>query len=452
MSNALKGHPKALYLLFFVEIWERFSYYGMRSILILYLTKSFIEGGLGLDVASASLLYGKFTAGVYLTPLIGGFLADRYLGKRRAIQIGGLLMLLGELCIFSFNTHFGAILGLVCLAMGNGFFKPNVNSLLGEFYDKNDPRKDGAYSIFYMGINIGAFFAPLIIGFSVDYLFAIKNEAGEIITHGYKYGFLISACGMITGQLVFRALMNKFLEDKGIKPVYKIDSKGQSCNNQKLTLSEVKKIVAIAILASMTVMFWVGYEQAGSSLTLYTENYINRNVASFLVPTEWFQSLNPLFIMFLAPILSLFWVSKFGRKISAPKKMSFAIIMLGMSFLFMLGAISQRGGNIADISIKASTIWIVMLYLFQTIGELCLEPVGLSVVSKLSPARFVSLMMGIWYLASFVANYLSGLVASFVETIGALEVFTWLAFGSMALGFVLFLCSPFVENLMQDVK
>jgi len=210
-TTTQKGHPKGLYLLFFTEMWERFSYYGMRGILILYLTKSLFEGGLAINEQSASLIYGFFTGFVYFTPLIGGWLADRFIGQRRAITIGGITMMLGQFVLFGINTQAGLYLGLFLLIIGNGFFKPNISTLVGRLYADGDPKRDSAFSIFYMGINLGAFLAPLVIGLFAENIFAVKDETGKILTYGYKYGFLIAGIGMLLGQLLFNGLANKYL-------------------------------------------------------------------------------------------------------------------------------------------------------------------------------------------------------------------------------------------------
>src|SRR6478609_1573619 len=218
-KKAKMSHPAGLYLLFFTEMWERFSYYGMRAILILYLTKKFVEGGLGMDPAYAPILYGNFTGLVYFTPLIGGWLADKYIGKRNAITIGGILMMIGQFTLFALNTHIGLYAGLFLLIIGNGFFKPNISTLVGGLYKDGDARKDSAFSIFYMGINLGALLAPLVIGLLTDNIFATKGEHGEIVSYGYRYGFLAAGIGMLVGQILFNMLAPKYLGDLGKRPV-----------------------------------------------------------------------------------------------------------------------------------------------------------------------------------------------------------------------------------------
>jgi len=456
--QAPKGHPKALYLLFFTEMWERFSYYGMRGILILYLTKTYLEGGLAIEPGQASLIYGYFTGFVYFTPLIGGWLADRFLGQRLAITIGGLTMMFGQFALFAINTHTGLYLGLFLLIIGNGFFKPNISTLVGRLYEEKDPRRDSAFSIFYMGINLGAFLAPLVIGLFSDNLFAVKDETGAIITYGYKYGFLVSGIGMLLGQLIFNSLAAKHLGDIGKSPaklaaINKASSTTEEVNaDRPVTKEDNQRMTVIFILTAFVIFFWAGFEQAGSSLSLYTDKYIDRQVGDFLIPTSWFQSVNPLFIVVLAPLFSIFWVSNLGKKMSTPVKMGLGMILLGIGFFFMLGAIAQRGGNVQDETIKASLIWLIMTYLLHTIGELCLSPVGLSVVTKLAHPKFASLMMGVWMLATFIANIMGGYLASFVEEMGAQNIFTTIAGFVIVLGLIMIGLSKPISKMMHGVN
>lgn len=451
-----KGHPKALYLLFFTEMWERFSYYGMRGILILYLTKTYLEGGLAIEPATASLIYGYFTGFVYFTPLIGGWLADRYLGQRLAITIGGLTMMAGQFALFAINTHLGLYLGLFLLIIGNGFFKPNISTLVGRLYDEKDPRRDAAFSIFYMGINLGAFLAPLVIGLFSDNLFAVKDETGNIITYGYKYGFLVSGLGMLLGQLIFNTQAAKHLGNVGKAPaknnVQDDSSNNNSNQNRPVTKEDKQRMTVIFILTAFVIFFWAGFEQAGSSLSLYTDKYIDRQVGDFLIPTSWFQSVNPLFIVVLAPLFSIFWLSNLGKKMSTPVKMGLGMILLGIGFFFMLGAVAQRGGDVQDEAVKASLIWLIMTYLLHTIGELCLSPVGLSVVTKLAHPKFASLMMGVWMLATFIANIMGGYLAAFVESMGAQNIFTTIAGFVIVLGLIMIGLSKPISKMMHGVK
>jgi len=457
-----KGHPKGLYLLFFTEMWERFSYYGMRAILILYLTKKFIEGGLGMDEKYAMLLYGYFTGFVYFTPLIGGWLADRYLGKRLAVMIGGVTMMLGQFTLFGLNSTTGLYIGLLLLIIGNGFFKPNISTLVGGLYKDGDSRRDAAFTIFYMGINLGAMIAPLIIGVVTDNMFATTNEDGSI-SYGYRYGFLVSGIGMLLGQVIFNLLGTKYLGDLGTKPVGAVSdtevAKVQKSINPETgkeldEKDEKQRISVIFILLIFAVFFWAGFEQAGSSLSLYTDKYIDRSIGSFEIPTSWFQSVNPLFIVTLAPLFTLFWASPIGRRLTTPVKMGVGMIILGVGFLFMIGAVAERSanGDVDDVNNKAALMWLIMTYLLHTIGELCISPVGLSVVTKLSPPKLASVLMAVWMLSSFFANIVGGYIASYVETMGAGEVFTYIAGFVSVCGVLLILLNRVILKLMHGVK
>ena len=457
-----KGHPKGLYLLFFTEMWERFSYYGMRAILILYLTKKFIEGGLGMDEKYAMLLYGYFTGFVYFTPLIGGWLADRYLGKRLAVTIGGITMMLGQFTLFGLNSTTGLYIGLLLLIIGNGCFKPNISTLVGGLYKDGDSRRDAAFTIFYMGINLGAMIAPLIIGVVTDNMFATTNEDGSI-SYGYRYGFLVSGIGMLLGQVIFNLLGTKYLGDLGTKPVGAVSdtevAKVQKSINPETgkeldEKDEKQRISVIFILLIFAVFFWAGFEQAGSSLSLYTDKYIDRSIGSFEIPTSWFQSVNPLFIVTLAPLFTLFWASPIGRRLTTPVKMGVGMIILGVGFLFMIGAVAERSanGDVDDVNNKAALMWLIMTYLLHTIGELCISPVGLSVVTKLSPPKLASVLMAVWMLSSFFANIVGGYIASYVETMGAGEVFTYIAGFVSVCGVLLILLNKVILKLMHGVK
>ncbi|MFV0467926.1 MAG: peptide MFS transporter, partial [Dysgonomonas sp.] len=358
-------------------------------------------------------------------------------------------------------THVGLYCGLLLLILGNGFFKPNISTLVGGLYKDGDPKRDSAFSIFYMGINLGAFLAPLIIGVLADNIFAVRNDAGEIVTHGYRYGFLAAAVGMFLGQVLFNTLSSRFLGTLGVKPAGGKDAVAAAAINgatsNKLSTVEKQRISVIFIFFLFAIFFWAGFEQAGSSLTLYAENYINRTInlpiiGEFIIPTAWFQSVNPLFIVLLAPLFGLFWTSKLGQKIPTPIKMGSGMVVLGIGFFFMLGAVAERGGDISDVNIKASLWWLVLTYLIHTMGELCLSPVGLSVVTKLSPPRLASVLMAVWMLSSFFANILGGFLASYVEALGAGKIFLYISVFVIICGLLLISLNKVVSRMMHGVK
>ncbi|UYZ59958.1 peptide MFS transporter [Hymenobacter latericus] len=456
-------HPPGLYLLFFTEMWERFSYYGMRGLLTLYLTKTAVQGGLGISEASATLIYGYFTGFVYFTPIIGGYIADKYIGQRRAILIGGITMAIAQLCLFMqpalsteaaiFGMPWPTALGLLLLILGNGFFKPNISTIVGKLYQQGDPKRDAAFTIFYMGINVGAFFAPLVCGYLAEDLFATKtviDGVTQVSSYGFRYGFLAAGIGMILGQLAFNLLGKKYLGDVGLYPEGK-GADNKTVEKTPLTKEETDRMAVIFIITLFVVFFWAGFEQAGSSLTLYTDKYINREVFGFLIPTSWFQSVNPAFIVLMAPLVAGVWLSlgRKGKDLSIPVKMGLGMILLGVGFLFMVGAVMERGGDVQDQTVKASILWLLATYFFHTIGELCLSPIGLSMVSRLSPVSLTSMLMGVWFLAPFVAQIAGGYIAAYVEELGALTVFGLIAGFVIVAGLLLIAIAKKLFHMMH---
>ncbi len=446
-----KKHPPGLYLLFFTEMWERFSYYGMRALLTLYLTTALVSGGLGFEEGVAMSIYGFFTGAVYFTPLVGGYLSDRYLGRRLAITIGGIAMALGNFVLFAEQSTWGLYAGLGLLILGNGFFKPNISTLVGELYGEKDTRRDAAFTIFYMGINIGAFFAPLVCGYLAEDYF--KTTVNGVVQYGFKYGFLAAAIGMVIGQILFNALANRYLGDIGKKPVGKPEKTSTGAEKSTpLTKKEKERTAVIVILACFVVFFWAGFEQAGSSLTLYTDKFVDRQIGGWEVPTSWFQSLNPLFIVILAPVLSALWVRLSYTKrgdLTIPTKMGLGMILLGLGYVVLLLAVMQTGSDETNLQYKANVMFIVMTYLLHTLGELFLSPVGLSMVSKIAPVKLASLLMGVWLASSGVANILAGELASTTETLGYFEVFGLIGLLAVVLGVVLLFISKKLVKMME---
>lgn len=429
-------HPKGLYLICTVEMWERFSYYGMRALLVLFLTAQLINGGLGFNDSDASLIYGIFTGLIYFTPLIGGYLADRYLGQRRAISIGLWFLIAGQITMAYATTApilYTALLLQIC---GNGLFKPSSTVIVGSLYPEGDSRIDSAYTIFYMGINLGSFFSPIVTGWLA-------------VNYGFKYGFLAAAAGLILGYLNYVLLSNRYLGEVCKHPVSKnVSHDGIS---EPISKEERHRIWVIAILTLFAIAFFAGFEQAGCSMTLFSEKYVDRQVLDFNVPTAWLQSINPLFILLLAPLFSLMWtkLGERGKNPSIPVKMGLGLIMLGIGFILMIGAVFDRGGDIdtiSDTNAKASVWFIFFAYMFHTIGELCLSPIGLSMVSRLAPVKLASMLMGVWMASSAVANFLAGYLSSFTSTSGYFEIYAGLTISSIVLGFVLiFIRKPLLK-------
>jgi POT family proton-dependent oligopeptide transporter len=432
-------HPKGLYFLFFTEMWERFSYYGMRAIFILFMTKILL-----LKDNDASEIYGSYTGLVYLTPLLGGYLCDKYLGNRRSIIVGGILMALGQFLMFmsaSIGQEGVSVMwmALTAIIIGNGFFKPNISTMVGQLYPKGDRRIDSAFTIFYMGINLGAFFSPLVCG-SMD----------------FKYGFLMACIGMVVSLISFVLFQKKYLvseEGKEIGlPVKKLDLVSSLMivgsigiiffmlnfkqmfktdtdiigyfiygamilmpliilTDKSLTTLERNRIIVIFILAFFVIFFWGAFEQAGASLTLFADRQTDRHVLGWEMPASYFQSVNPLAVILLAPVLSLVWGFLYTRKLepSSPKKMALGLALVALGYVVI--AIAVKGLGMSD---KVSMWWLIGLYIIHSIGELCLSPIGLSMVSKLAPLRLSSLLMGTWFLANAAANKFAGTLSALI--------------------------------------
>ncbi|MFZ9451620.1 MAG: peptide MFS transporter, partial [Bacteroidia bacterium] len=440
---------------FATEMWERFSYYGMRGLLTLYLTKATIEGGLGFDDANAGLIYGIYTCLVYLTPIFGGWLADNILGQRKSITLGGILMALGQICLFMSSSEHIVMFyaGLILLIIGNGFFKPNISTVVGQLYPPGDNRKDSAFTIFYMGINLGAFLAPLVCGYLAEDIFAVKDAAGKITAYGFNYGFLAAGIGMIIGQILFNSLGQTYLGDLGKEPGAKLQ-KAHAAAQTPLTQEEKQRMNVIVIMMLFNIFFWAGFEQAGSSISLYTDRFIDRTIGDWTIPTSWFQSVNPLFIVLLGPLFTMLWTftSRKNKEPNSIVKMGLGMILLGLGFFLMIGAALQRGGDIADQAVKANVMWLVGTYLIHTMGELCLSPVGLSLVTKLAPLRLGSLMMGVWFLSSFIANFLSGYLVQFFASMGAMTIFAIISTVVIVLGGIVLFLSNRLLKLMHGVR
>ena len=486
MNTEKKGHPAGLYLVFFTGMWERFSYYAMRGILVLYLTATWLNGGLGYNEKFSTTVYGLATGLCYFTPLFGGWLSDRYLGQRKSILIGGFIMVLAQFLLFApelfttiapnltpeqiehneFIGRVGLFSGLFLLIIGNGFFKPNISSIVGDLYEPGDKRLDSAFSIFYMGINLGAVIAPLIVGLLADNVFAttyVDANGVTQITHGYRYGFLAAAIGVLLGQLLFVFLSNKYLGNIGMEPkgAAKVAETTTEEVKVPLTRQEKERIAVIFIFFFFAVFFFAGMEQAGASFNLYANKYIDRTIFGREIPTPWLQMINPFFVIILAPVFAYFWNTRLGQALNTPLKMGLGLIVLGIGFWFMLIAGFQRGATweggltIVDNSnemVKASMIWMILTYLLHTIGELSLSPVGLSIVTKLSPARFASLFMGVWIMAAAFANMLAGLISSYVVELGASTVFASISAFVMILGILMVSLNKVIERMMHGVR
>ena len=412
LSIFKQNHPKGLYLLFCVEMWERFSYYGMRTLLVLYMIQT-----LAFSSQKAGDIYGLYTGLVYLTPLLGGYLADRYFGQRKCITAGAVFMTCG-LFLLAFGPQDFFLLSLFLMITANGFFKSNISSVLGLLYGNDNEKKDSAFTFFYMGINLGAFFSPLVCG-----TLAVK--------FGFQYGFAAAGVGMLIGLTLYKIFENKLLGEHGLKPSKTITE----VQNISDGTDEKKRVFALISLMLFTIPFWICFEQAGSSLTLFAQYQTNRNLFGHEIPTGYFQALNPLFIILIAPLMSLLW-EKLRNKHKEPtsvEKFCISLFLMTIAYVFLslAGYMSQ--------TTMISPLWLVFGYLIMTLSELCLSPIGLSLVSKLAPARFLSLMMGTWFLTSFFGNLIAGMWGGRYGTFSAFKVFASLAVFIFT-AFLLLLC------------
>ena len=427
-QGTLFGHPRGLFLLFVTEMWERFSYYGMRALLVLYAVAGVqaVNPGLGWAEPQALTLYAWYTGFVYFTPLFGGWLADNFIGQRKAVILGGIIMALGQFTLaaplgtlgtsgaFSISglgiafpeTPTSFYVGLLLLVIGNGFFKPNISTMVGDLYPQGDARRDGAFTIFYMGINLGAFLAPLVC-----------STLGEDPAYGWRVGFLCAGIGMVLSVIIQLVFAQRYIGNVGREPAASRSLAMAGGKKEPLTQVERDRLRVIFVVFVFVVCFWATFEQAGGLMNLFADKYTDRAVGAFTVPTGWFQSLNPFFIVLLGPFFSMLWsrLGEGGRNPAAPVKMYIGLAQVALGFVFLVIAVfeMQGGGDM-----KSSMFWLVLAYLFHTTGELCISPVGLSMVTKLAPLRLGSLMMGVWFMINFVANTLAGYIGAFSEHMG----------------------------------
>jgi POT family proton-dependent oligopeptide transporter len=488
---AQKGHPKGLYVLFATEMWERYNYYGMRAILVLFMTKALL-----FSDAFASNLYGSYTGLVYLTPLIGGYIADRYWGNKRSIIIGGLIMAIGEFLLFFCGSVYASspslstllfFSGLGFMIAGNGFFKPNISSLVGQLYPKGDRRIDAAYTIFYMGINVGGALGPVVCG--------IVGDTGN--PADFKWAFLVAGIGMLISVLIQKLYQDKYvrspkgeplgdtptttqtlIEDDNKKvevttvskawlnPVFMvvgllafagvaigvlyIDAKVFSFlsylllaavlfiafvlfSDKTLDKHEKQRIGVIFIVAFFVIFFWSAFEQAGASLTFFADRQTQRDLGWVTVPASLFQSLNSIFVIAFAPVFAWLWLKMGKKEPSAPTKMALGLFLLALGYLWIAFGVKNVGPGV-----KVSMIWLTGMYALHTWGELSLSPIGLSLVNKLAPLKFASLLMAVWFLANAAANKLAGVLSALYPSEGKTTSFLGYQMNSMYDFFMLF--------------
>src|SRR5215211_1757516 len=449
-DNAFIGHPKGLGPLFFTELWERFSYYGMRAILVLYMVAPPAQGGLGFDVKRAASIYGTYTMAVYLTALPGGLAADYLLGARLAVFLGGIIIACGHFSmVFASMTSF--YLGMVLIAAGTGLLKPNISAMVGGLYRENDPRRDSGFSIFYMGINIGAVLAPLVCG----YLAQSKSFQQTLLNNGFDpktswhWGFGAAGVGMILGLVIF-LLFGSWLAHVGSRTKKKsVEKASDAAANAPLTSSDWKRIAAIVIFFLFTILFWAAYEQKGASLNLFAKELVRTEVFGIGFPSSYLQSCTPFFVILLAPVFSALWVKLKDRQPSSPVKFTLGLLFIGCAYVLMVPACLLTATG------KISPLWLVGLYFVEVCGEMCLSPVGLSTVTKLSPPKLVGIMMGVWFLAASFGSKLAGYLSGFFVANNPsqlVKLYGGIAAGLLVATVILALLTPSIKKLMGRVK
>ena len=430
------GHPKGLFVLFLTEMWERFSYYGMRAILTLYLVSKTtdINPGLGWTNVEALKLYGWYTMLVYLMSIPGGYIADKLIGQKKSVLIGGILLVIGH-AILAYTKMWAFYTGLVLIILGVGMLKPNISTMVGGLYKKGDIRRDKGFTIFYIGINVGAFLAAIIVGY-----------VGEKI--GWHYGFGLAGIGMTIGMIVYY-FGQPYLKDVGN---YIGDSKSIKYKEElkrPLTKIEKDRIVVLLISFLLVIVFWGAYEQAGGLLNLYALEKTNRHFLGMEVPASWFQSLAAFFIIIIGTSIAGFWAKRKlkNKNASSIFKMLTGLIVMGIGFLFMSAASLQfeREGT-------SAMYWLVLAYLFHTVGELSLSPVALSFITKLAPVKYVSIMMGVYFAMTGIGNKLAGLLGESASHYGEFSIFTGIAMFCILFGLLVMLFLKKLYNLTHGAE
>ncbi|NUT37550.1 MAG: peptide MFS transporter [Hamadaea sp.] len=476
-DHSFFGQPRPLSTLFLTEMWERFSYYGMRAILVLFLTASVADGGLGMDEGDANALYGVYVGMVYLAALPGGWIADRLIGARRSVLYGGIVIALGHY-VMAIPTDWSIFPGLILIVLGTGLLKPNISQMVGNLYEKDSPRRDAGFSIFYMGINLGAFIAPLITGWLAD-------------NWDYHAGFAAAAVGM-TFAVIQYIIGGRRLRDNGAAPTHPLVGAERKKAftwigwslliaaavlglmklfgwlsvtsivdllawftvavavvyfsriffDKRLTEVERSRMHAYVWLFIFAACFWMIYDQAGSVLNTFADQNVDRTIGSFTYPAAWLQSVNPIFIIIGAPLAAALW-TRLGNRVTTPWKFAFALVINGLSFMLMAAAAQQA------LTHKISALWLVAVYALQVAGELALSPVGLSMTTKLAPAWYASQMLGLWFLSTAVGDAVGGQVAKLSD--GGPSYFLVLGIASVLIGLAAFMFTKHIRALMRGI-
>lgn len=476
------GHPRALATLFFTEMWERFSFYGMRAILVFYLTAAVTgpNAGLGIAEGSANAIYGVYNAMVYLMSMPGGWIADRLIGARRAVLVGGIVIAAGHY-VMAIPTGWSVFAGMTLIVFGTGLLKPNMSTMVGDLYPRDSPKRDAGFSIFYMGINLGAFIAPLITGYLGEEInwhlgFAVAavgmtlaviqyvigwrwlGEAGKRVANPLppderrgvylKTGLLVAALVVIglvlggVGWLTIDVVVNTLTVITIAVAVFYF---ARMKLDRSLTDVERSRIQAYVWLFVFAAAFWLIYDQAGSVLNQFAEDDTNRDLFGFTFPASWLQSVNPILIIIASPIFAVIWL-KVGHRLTTPVKFAIGLVLNGLSFVLMAAAAANAVGGA-----KVSPLWLVAAYAIQVCGELCLSPVGLSVTTKLAPVRYASQMMGLWFLATAVGDAIGGQVARLADDWPLPTYFLTFGLASVALGLGAFMFTKHIRTLMAGI-
>ena len=441
-EKELFGHPTGLYVLFFTEMWERFSYYGMRAILVLYLVAQTTSdnAGLGWSNGEALALYGWYTMLVYVASIPGGFIADKLIGQRKSVLYGGILLCFGH-GILAVEEMWAFYTGLGLIIAGVGLLKPNISTMVGGLYKQGDIRRDKGFTIFYIGINIGAFLSSIIVG-----------TVGEV--YGWHYGFGLAGIGMALGLIQY-VLGQKYLKHVGNFLGASENNHDKELIKKPLNKEEKDRVIVLFISFLLVIVFWGAFEQAGGLMNIYASEKTNRILSFSLpyigneVPASWFQSLNAMFIIFLGTTVASIWAKrKLKSKVSTSLfKMIIGLIIMGTGFLFMSAASTEH-----DTSGASAMYWLVLAYLFHTVGELCISPVALSFITKLAPVKYASIMMGVYFAMTGFGNKLAGLLGESAESMGEFTIFTGIAVFCVLFGSIVLLFRKKLEVLTHGVE
>ena len=432
------GHPAGLYVLFFTEMWERFSYYGMRAILVLYLvaesTPDSINPGLNWETGAALSLYGTYTMLVYVASIPGGWIADNILGQKKSVLYGGVLLVLGH-SILAVEEMWAFYSGLGLIIAGVGMLKPNISSMVGGLYAQGDVRRDKGFIIFYIGINVGAFLSSLIVGY-----------IGE--TYGWHYGFGLAGIGMTLGLIQY-LYGQKYLSQVGNFIGDNKSEEGKDVLKKPLTSIEKDRLVVLFLSFILVIVFWGAFEQAGGLMNIYASEKTDRLLMGWLVPASWFQSLNAMFIIFLGTTVAMYWAKrKLKNQLSSSLfKMIIGLIIMGTGFFFMSAAATQY-----ETDGSSAMYWLVLAYLFHTIGELCISPVALSFITKLAPLKYASLTMGVYFAMTGFGNKLAGWLGEASQSMGEFTIFTGIAIFCVVFGCIVLLFRTKLEKLTHGAE